>query len=73
MIKILKDLSGRRDNKDIKGYLIIRHWHPSGGGRREIIKRVDTLEEAKEHCNNPETQRNTGPEQEQFFDGYQEE
>jgi len=57
----------------MKTYSIVRHYHPAAKRERETILRGLTLEEAQEHCRQEDTHRNTGPEEEQFFDGYTEE
>jgi len=57
----------------MKTYSIVRHYHPAAKRERETIIRGLTLEEAQEHCKQEDTHQTTGPEEEQFFDGYTEE
>lgn len=49
-------------------YSIIRHFAPSLEKENEVIDTGLTLEEAQEHCNDPDT-REDG----EWFDGYTEE
>lgn len=49
----------------MSSYKIIRFYSPTMGKPNRIIKKGLTLEEAKEHCNNPKTRKEG-----KYFDGY---
>ncbi len=51
---------------DEQFYEIFRSYHPSQLGKEtEVIQRDLTLEEAQEHCNDPNTEQDGV-----YFDGY---
>jgi len=71
MLKELKFLSGTRAVLcGPESYDIIRHHHPDGGGRREVIKTGLSLAEAQDHCKDPATSYKIGPTTDWWFDGY---
>ena len=49
-------------------YEIVRFYAPSQNRDNEVMQTGLTLEEAREHCNDPETR-----EEGVYFDGYREE
>jgi len=49
-------------------YEIVRFYSPMNGGQNKVLKSGLSLEDAKEHCNDPTT-RKEGV----YFDGYREE
>ena len=71
MLKELKDLT---DSHSVparaESYAIIRHYHPDGGGRFQLIKEGLSLAEAQKHCQDPETSCKDGPTTNWWFDGY---
>jgi hypothetical protein len=71
MLKELKDLTNSHPVPSrTESYDIIRHHHPDGGGRREVIKTGLSLAEAQDHCKDPATSYKVGPTTEWWFDGY---
>lgn len=70
MLGKLKKLSGMENDTYAKGYNIMRYWHPDAKKRPEFVKKVATLEEAQDHCQDPSTAKKDGPTTEQYFDGY---
>ena len=46
-------------------YKIIRFYYPTVGHEHEVVRTGLPLEEAQEHCNDPETR-----EEGKWFDGY---
>ncbi len=70
MLKELKQMSGMTNDPRFQGYDIMRYWHPDAQKKPELVKHVDTLEEAQKHCQDPTTSNKSGPTSEWYFDGY---
>lgn len=69
MQKELKRLSGERK---LGSYSVVRYWHPDARKSPELIRSGLTLEQAQEHCKDPETSNKTGPTHTWYFDGFTE-
>ena len=59
---------------NVKTYQIVRFFSEEDSGEEEVIKTGLSLEEAQEHCKNPETSSSTAtvenPYTCEWFDGY---
>ncbi len=73
MIGTLKKLSGMEPVTFLKGYRLIKHWHPDSGKTIEFIEgNVLTLEAAQEICSRPrpESSFKEGETKDWYFIGY---
>lgn len=70
LIKILKKMSGMENDSRLKGYNIMRYWHPDSGKKPEFVKHCHSLEEAQKHCQDPSTSVKEGDASQWYWDGY---
>ena len=69
-ITLLKKLASMQADSSVRGYAILKYWHPAAGGKVEFVRTVATREEAQQICAAPEASFKEGDERNWYFLGY---